>query len=169
MEGSLTATYTDFLVFVFLLFASGFFASSEVVFFSVSRPILMKYSKSRLYPFLIKLLSKPKEVLVSILIGNEVVNVLISSYGAKLFTDMLGREGAFISAGDFLHHVHIASRERRKMPGEDGAADNYIDGFRGLKEIGYQDYISFECGSVGDKKETLPAAVKLIREQWKKA
>jgi len=98
MEGSLTATYTDFLVFVFLLFASGFFASSEVVFFSVSRPILMKYSKSRLYPFLIKLLSKPKEVLVSILIGNEVVNVLISSYGAKLFTDMLGREGAFISA-----------------------------------------------------------------------
>jgi len=77
--------------------------------------------------------------------------------------------GAFISAGDFLHHVHIASRERRKMPGEDGAADNYIDGFRGLKEIGYQDYISFECGSVGDKKETLPAAVKLIREQWKKA
>lgn len=98
MEGSFTATYTDFLVFVFLLFASGFFASSEVVFFSVSRPILMKYSKSRFYPFLIKLLSKPKEVLVSILIGNEVVNVLISSYGAKLFTDMFGREGAFISA-----------------------------------------------------------------------
>lgn len=77
--------------------------------------------------------------------------------------------GAFISAGDYLHHVHIASRKRRKMPGEDGEADNYIDGFRGLKEIGYQDYISFECGSVGDKKETLPAAVRLIREQWKKA
>lgn len=77
--------------------------------------------------------------------------------------------GAFISAGDYLHHVHIASRERRKMPGEDGKSDLYIDGFRGLKEIGYQDYISFECGSVGDKKETLPAAVKLIRDQWKKA
>jgi sugar phosphate isomerase/epimerase len=77
--------------------------------------------------------------------------------------------GAFISAGDYLHHVHIASRKRRKMPGEDAEADNYISGFSGLKEIGYQDYISFECGSVGDKKETLPAAVKLIREQWKKA
>ncbi len=77
--------------------------------------------------------------------------------------------GAFISAGDALHHVHIASRKRRKMPGEDGAADVYTDGFRALKEIGYQDYISFECGSVGDKKETLPAAVQLIREQWKKA
>ncbi|WP_457599743.1 hemolysin family protein [Hydrogenivirga sp.] len=98
MEGSLTATYTDVLVFIFLLFASGFFASSEVVFFSVSKPLLMKYSKSRLYPVLMKLLTKPKEVLISILIGNELVNVFISSYGAKLFTQNFGKEGALISA-----------------------------------------------------------------------
>jgi sugar phosphate isomerase/epimerase len=76
---------------------------------------------------------------------------------------------AFISAGNYLHHVHIASRKRRKMPGEDGEADNYINGFRGLKEINYQDYVSFECDSVGDRKITLPAAVKLMNEQWKKA
>jgi sugar phosphate isomerase/epimerase len=76
---------------------------------------------------------------------------------------------AFLSAGDYLHHVHIASRKRRKMPGEDGEADNYINGFRGLKEINYQDFVSFECGSVGDPKVTLPAAVKLMNEQWEKA
>lgn len=76
---------------------------------------------------------------------------------------------AFLSAGDYLHHVHIASRKRRKMPGEDGEADNYINGFRGLKEINYQDYVSFECDSVGDRKITLPAAVKLMNEQWEKA
>ncbi len=76
---------------------------------------------------------------------------------------------AFLSADDYLHHVHIASRKRRKMPGEDGEADNYINGFRGLKEINYQDYVSFECGSVGDPKITLPAAVKLMNEQWKMA
>jgi sugar phosphate isomerase/epimerase len=76
---------------------------------------------------------------------------------------------AFLSAGDYLHHVHIASRKRRKMPGEDGEADNYINGFRGLKEINYQDFVSFECGSVGDSKITLPAAVKLMNEQWKEA
>ncbi|RLJ70624.1 CBS domain containing-hemolysin-like protein [Hydrogenivirga caldilitoris] len=98
MEGSLAAIYTDILVFVLLLFASGFFASSEVVFFSVSKPFLMKYSKSRLYRLLMELLSKPKEVLISILIGNELVNVLISSYGAKLFTENLGKEGALLSA-----------------------------------------------------------------------
>lgn len=74
--------------------------------------------------------------------------------------------GAFISAGDYLHHVHIASRKRRKMPGEDGEADNYINGFKGLKEINYKDFVSFECGSVGDPKVTLPAAVKLMRGQW---
>lgn len=100
----------------------------------------------------------------------------VASQGAAVMGDFwhmtweeTSDRGAFISAGDYLHHVHIASRERRKMPGEDGKSDLYIDGFRGLKEIGYQDYISFECGSVGDKKETLPAAVELIREQWGKA
>jgi len=73
--------------------------------------------------------------------------------------------GAFISGGKYLHHVHIASRKRRKMPGED-EGDNYVDGFKGLKIIGYRDYVSLECGSVGDKRETIPAAAKLMREQW---
>jgi sugar phosphate isomerase/epimerase len=77
--------------------------------------------------------------------------------------------GAFISAGKYLGYVHMASRKRRSMPGEDGEADNYVDGFKGLKEIGYQGYVSFECGSQGNKEETVPAAVKLLREQWKKA
>ncbi len=72
---------------------------------------------------------------------------------------------AFLSAEKYLHHVHIASRKRRSMPGED-AGDNYVSGFKGLKLIGYQDFISLECGSQGNKKDTIPAAVKLIREQW---
>jgi len=100
----------------------------------------------------------------------------VNSAGAAVMGDFwhMTREetndrAAFLSAGDYLHHVHIASRKRRKMPGEDGEADNYINGFRGLKEINYQDYVSFECGSVGDSKITLPAAVKLMNEQWKKA
>lgn len=98
MEGSLAAIYTDLLVIFFLLLASGFFASSEVVFFSVSKPFLLKYSRRRVYKVLMRLLSRPKEVLISILIGNEIVNVLISSYGAKFFTDIYGREGALLSA-----------------------------------------------------------------------
>ena len=77
---------------------------------------------------------------------------------------------AFMSAGaEYLQHVHVASRGRRSMPGEDGEKDNYIDGMRALKEIGYQHYVSFECGSQGDREQTVPAAVALLREQWKKA
>ena len=77
--------------------------------------------------------------------------------------------GAFISAGDYLQHVHVASRKRRSMPGEDGDADNYINGFKGLKMIGYDKYVSFECGCQGERETVVPAAVKLLREQWEQA
>ncbi len=78
--------------------------------------------------------------------------------------------GAFLSAGKYLQHVHIASRKRRLIPGEDGDADNYTDGFRGLKMIGYDKYISLECGSkADDRNASAAAAAQLIREQWENA
>jgi sugar phosphate isomerase/epimerase len=73
--------------------------------------------------------------------------------------------GAFISGQKYLNHVHIASRKTRKAPGED-EGDNYITGFKALKMINYQHYVSFECGTKGDKKVVIPAALKLLREQW---
>lgn len=77
--------------------------------------------------------------------------------------------GAFISAANYLKHVHIASRRTRKMPGEDGAADHYVDGMRGLKWIGYRGFISLECGCKGDRMKAVPAAAELIRRQWAQA
>ncbi len=77
---------------------------------------------------------------------------------------------AFMSAGTkYLQHVHVASRGARKMPGEAPEVDNYVDGMRALKEMGYDKYISFECGSNGDPAVTVPAAVALLREQWAQA
>ena len=76
---------------------------------------------------------------------------------------------AFIAAGQYLQHVHVASRGNRKMPGEDGELDNYIDGMRALKEMKYDKYISLECGTNGDRNVTVPAAVELLRSQWKLA
>ena len=76
---------------------------------------------------------------------------------------------AFMAAGQYLQHVHVASRGNRKMPGEDGVLDNYVDGMRALKELGYDKYVSFECGTNGDRNVTLPAAVELLRAQWKLA
>ena len=77
--------------------------------------------------------------------------------------------GAFISAGDYLQHVHIASRKRRSMPGEDGDADFYVEGFKALKAMNYGNYVSFECGCKGDRNIVVPEAVKLLREQWEEA
>ena len=77
---------------------------------------------------------------------------------------------ALLSAGyEYLQHVHIASRGERKMPGEDGELDTYVDGFRALKEMGYDKYVSFECGCRGDREISVPAAVELIRSQWELA
>lgn len=76
---------------------------------------------------------------------------------------------AFVSAGEYLQHVHMASRKRRSMPGEDGEADNYVDGFKALKKLGYDKYVSFECGSQGDREVVVPAALELLRKQWEEA
>jgi sugar phosphate isomerase/epimerase len=77
--------------------------------------------------------------------------------------------GAFLSAGEYLQHVHIASRKRRSMPSEDGEADNYIEGFKALKMLGYDKYVSYECGCQGDRNVVVPESVKLLKEQWEKA
>ena len=74
--------------------------------------------------------------------------------------------GAFLSAGSYLHHVHLASI-KRNLPGQDER--DYTNGFKGLKMIGYQDYCSFECGVIGDHEVEIPKSVKFLRDQWKKA
>jgi sugar phosphate isomerase/epimerase len=77
---------------------------------------------------------------------------------------------ALLAAGpEYLQHVHIASRGNRKMPGENGEVDYYVDGFRALKQMGYDKYVSFECGCNGDKEILVPAAVELLRSQWELA
>lgn len=74
--------------------------------------------------------------------------------------------GAFISGGDMLHHVHLASI-KRNLPGQDER--DYTNGFKGLKMIGYRDFCSFECGCIGDPEVEIPKSVKFLRAQWRKA
>ncbi|MEN6449038.1 MAG: sugar phosphate isomerase/epimerase family protein [Thermoguttaceae bacterium] len=74
--------------------------------------------------------------------------------------------GAFISGGPRLRHVHLASRTRH-LPGQDER--QFVEGFRGLKMIGYQDYCSFECSVHGDPKVEIPKSMAFLRQQWAKA
>lgn len=86
--------------------------------------------------------------------------------------------GAFICAGELLSHVHIAGLKERIIPGVHPDADQYVDGFKGLKLLGYRGAVSFEGGwpkNPADPKKDLPEEekiklirnmVKLLREQW---
>ena len=76
--------------------------------------------------------------------------------------------GAFLSAGRYLHHIHLASRTR-KLPGQDERS--FVDGFRGLKMIGYRDYCSLECGiKKGTKAEqAIPQSFRFLEKQWAEA
>jgi sugar phosphate isomerase/epimerase len=85
-----------------------------------------------------------------------------------MFYEETSDMGAFISGGDRLHHVHLASRSKsRTLPGVDGTS--YVDGFKGLKMIGYQDYCSLECGVKGDAMVEIPKSVKYLKDQWAQA
>jgi sugar phosphate isomerase/epimerase len=83
-----------------------------------------------------------------------------------MFIEETSDLGAFISGGKYVHHVHLASRERN-LPGQDDRS--FIDGFEGLKFIGFQDFCSLECGVVGDRDVEIPKSVQFLREQWEKA
>lgn len=78
--------------------------------------------------------------------------------------------GAFISGGPYLKHVHLAGGKeepRRKLPGQN--ATRFVDGFRGLKYIGYTGFCSFECGVVGDREVEFPKAIAFLRKEWDEA
>ncbi len=75
---------------------------------------------------------------------------------------------AFAKGGSWLHHVHLASRTR-VLPGQDDRT--FVEGFKGLKQIGFQDFCSLECGI---KKDTdpeveIPKAFRFLEEQWRLA
>ncbi len=83
--------------------------------------------------------------------------------------------GAFLSGGRFLHHVHLASI-KRVLPGQDKRAGldrerSFVDGFRGLKMVGYRDYCSLECGVAKGTRpeEAIPRSFRFLLEQWEQA
>lgn len=86
--------------------------------------------------------------------------------------------GAFICAGKRLAHVHIAGLKQRIIPGVHPEADIYVDGFKGLKLIGYRGAVSFEGGwpknpadpkkgiSQEERTRLILNMAKMLREQW---
>ena len=91
-----------------------------------------------------------------------------------MYIEETSDEGAFLSGGKYCHHVHLASRIR-VLPGQDHLKEpnkeerSFVSGFRGLKRIGYQDYCSLECGTIGKAEEEIPKSFAFLKQQWEEA
>ncbi len=85
---------TYILVFVFLLFLSGFFSSSEMAFVSVNKTRILKNKKTK---FLKKLYTRSEDVINTILLLNNFVNILISTLSGVLAVEIFGSIGIGIA------------------------------------------------------------------------
>ncbi|MGL4595481.1 MAG: sugar phosphate isomerase/epimerase family protein [Thermoguttaceae bacterium] len=75
---------------------------------------------------------------------------------------------AFMAAGPYLTHVHFGSGNRRIMPSQD-PSQSFLAGFRGLKFIGYDKFMCFECGCAGDAKTEVPKVLEFLKATWEEA
>lgn len=78
------------IIFIMLLILSAFFSGSEAAFFSLSKEMIdrLKESTSRASIRIVKLLSKPRFLLIAILVGNTVVNVGAATVAALFTSDL---------------------------------------------------------------------------------
>ncbi|KKP37832.1 MAG: hypothetical protein UR27_C0002G0008 [Candidatus Peregrinibacteria bacterium GW2011_GWA2_33_10] len=89
------------LLLILLILLSGIFSASETALTSISmgRVHSLVKNKKRGAKKLEKLKSNPNRLLITILIGNNVVNILASVYASVFFTEMYGSAGPGIAAG----------------------------------------------------------------------
>jgi putative hemolysin len=89
------------LILVFLLLCSAFFSACEVAYFSLNSLQLneMSEKKGRMGRIVKSLLEKPRELLITIYIGNEFVNIAISVVVTSIAINVFGNLGVGIAIG----------------------------------------------------------------------
>ena len=89
------------LLLVFLLLCSAFFSACEVAYFSLNSLQLneMSEKKGHLGRMVNSLLEKPRELLITIYIGNEFVNIAISVVVTSIAINVFGNLGVGIAIG----------------------------------------------------------------------
>ncbi len=118
--------YFEALLVCILIVFSGFFTCSETALFSLSRldQLRLKEHPRQSCRLAVKLLRKPKEVLATILIGNEFSDIVSSSVATMVLVSLFGPYGEWVAfpvmttvlflAGDLVPKV-IGFRKREKM------------------------------------------------------
>ncbi len=81
------------------LLLSGFFASSEAALFSLTPLHLHKMREER-FPFFAhveRILETPRRLLITIIAGNEIVNIILSATATALFISLYGERGEWLT------------------------------------------------------------------------
>lgn len=83
-----------YLILPILIILSGLFSASETAFFSLNTLRLERLAKegNKKAKEILKLLQNPAELIATILIGNEIVNIAIASTSTVMFTKLFGEE-----------------------------------------------------------------------------
>jgi sugar phosphate isomerase/epimerase len=97
--------------------------------------------------------------------GVRGVAVLGDTY--HMYTEEPDDMAAFIAGGEYVKHVHLGNGTKRRLPGQDN--HSHVNAMRGLKYIGYSEFISFECGVDGDKAVEVPKSLDYLRKCWDEA
>src|SRR5580700_1142694 len=99
--------------------------------------------------------------------GAEIVRQ-INSPGVRLMSDVFhmhieetNSPDALRSAGSTIGHVHLADNTRK----EPGTGDiDFRAIFAALKEVGFGNFMAYECGLSGPADEALPNSVRFLKE-----
>ena len=92
--------FTDFLLFIFIIFLiiiSGFLSGSETAITAVSKPRIISKIKqgSKRALYVKKIIDLKESVISSLLLSNNLVNILASSLATAFFYDIFGITGIF--------------------------------------------------------------------------
>lgn len=84
----------EIVLFIILLGLSGFFSSSETALFSLNSMHLeqMRNDGNKKVSLIEKMLAEPRRLIVTILIGNEFVNVTASVISTSMIIQLFGAE-----------------------------------------------------------------------------
>jgi sugar phosphate isomerase/epimerase len=97
-------------------------------------------------------------------IANPRVRIMADLYHMNI--EEADPAGSLAAAGDLVGHVHLAD-SNRWLPGH-GHTD-FVRPLRALQRARFEGWFALECMVTGDPDETIPAAVRLLRDGWRRA
>ncbi len=100
---------TYLIVFVILLILSGFFSASETAYFSISSTDIERMRNKEDYGSkqVVQLLTQPKRLLITILVGNTIVNIGAASLAAIVTLDICTTFGVDLKIGVLIDIIVV--------------------------------------------------------------